>query len=870
MPVARQNVGSLPMNLVATRDGRYAIASDMGFRQALWTIRTRDGRGVSHLDFNKGSGSEKTNGLYYGLAVSTDGAVYAAQGGHAAIAVLQIDENGQLRRDGEIATKKRDFPAGLAIDDRGFLYVTSNDPAPGAAVDATIDTPGAVIVYNTRTREEVGRYEFETGSVVTTNYPLAIAVTHDGTRLFVASQRDGLVHVFDASDPKSLKHMAEIATGSHPSSLLLNRDQSMLYVANASSDTITFVDVASMSAKKTVLLRPAIASTLAGASPVGLALSQDEEMLYAALGDMNAVAVIETEDAELLGYVSAGWYPSAVVATEDKLLVANAKGSQVLNPNPRAGATQPTKQQSPLNLLEGDVITMDVPRKKSLPESTEEVLELARLTPRYLKRENPLAHLGIRHVIYVVKENRTYDHVLGDLLQGNGDPSRCIFGRAVTPNQHALAERFVLLDNFYDCGEVSGDGWVWSTQAQANEYVIKNVPYQYSNRGRMFDYEGVNNGYPTGGFPAKGPDGEPMSEHPNLVNGAPEIPDVAEAPGGHLWDMATRQGIGFRNYGFFVGGGESRKGMKILPDNYPSSKGLQPGGHDLEGLTDVDFRRFDLNYADSDAPAVFAEQTGDESFLRPLKTFGKHGAKSRFAEWKIEFDQMLAKAPDGSAVPQLMFIRLGDDHTVGLNGGKHTPRSMVADNDYAVGQLVEAVSQSPIWKETAIFIIEDDAQNGPDHVDAHRSTCYVISPWVTRGSVDHSFHNTVSCIRTMELLIGLNPMNQYDASADPMMFWDTAARNVEPFKAILPDPSILKEKNPEANPTIKASPEQSAMLDLIRESERMNFAVADHAPADRLNQLIWKSVHGANAEQPPTPRGPGVLNKATAEEDDDD
>ena len=204
-------------------------------------------------------------------------------------------------------------------------------------------------------------------------------------------------------------------------------------------------------------------------------------------------------------------------------------------------------------------------------------------------------------MIYIVKENRTYDQILGDIPQGNGDPKRCLFGRNVTPNAHALCERFVLLDNFYDSGEVSGDGWTWSAEAQSNEFIQKSVPYNYSGRGRSYDFEGEVNAYPTGGFPAIGPDGKPLSIDPRFRDGGPAITDVGEAPGGHLWDLVRKTGLSYRNYGFFVVGGDRDSRGQIFPDNWPSVPGLQPAGHDLAGITDIDFRRFDLDYADSDA-----------------------------------------------------------------------------------------------------------------------------------------------------------------------------------------------------------------------------------------------------------------------------
>jgi YVTN family beta-propeller protein len=867
-----QDVGSFPVNMVLAPGGRFAVTTGQGFRQALWSVRTDDGKGVGRVSFPK-KRLDASHGLYYGLAFAPDGTLYAAQGANDAIAVLKIDDAGKLRILRHFPTAKGDFPSGLALDARGLLYVVNNNPdSPNPAAQP----PASLAVYDPAEGRQLGRFMFQTdkpGSI----FPLAIAASPTSSEVFVASQRDGVVYAIDASKPEAMAQAAKIETGSHPVALCLDRSGRRLFVANAHSDTVSVVDTASRRVAATVLLRPTVVKDFAGATPTGLALSPDEKTLYATLGDMNAVAVIDLKHAtpELEGFLPVGWYPTAVVTSPDgrRLVVTNAKGSTARYENPAPAAPDKTKHVSPLALIEGTVSALRAPDEDDLPKHTQRVLELNRLTPRLARfiHDNPLKDIGleagrIKHVIYIVKENRTYDQVLGDMPQGNGDPNRCIFGRAVTPNQHALAERFVLMDNFYDSGDVSGDGWTWSTQAQANEYVTRNVPYSYSGRGRTFDYEGVVNRYPTGGFPARGPDGTPLSDHPAFKEGAPPIPDVAAAPGGHIWDLAIKGGLKVRNYGFFMTNLVKEGNVTVIPDNYPADKALQPGGHDLEGMTDLDFRKFDLDYADSEATWRLYQETRDERYLYNRRAFGKYEAHSRFEEWNREFQMMLKRDPSGGSVPNLTLLRLGDDHTVGLTVGKHTPRAMVADNDYAVGQVVEAVSRSPIWKSCAIFVIEDDAQNGPDHVDTHRSTCYVISPWIKRASVDHTFHNTVSVLKTMELLLGLPPMCQYDAVAAPIMNWDTQPRNVEPYAAVMPDRSILRERSGLQNDNEPPSPELSRLME---ESAAMNFEVADKAPADRLTEIIWASVKGVDSKQPPTPSGAKGL-KADADDDDDD
>lgn len=868
-------VGSMPINVILSPDGKYAITTGNGFRDFLCSVSVADGTKAGEIEFAK-SPQNKSNGLYYGLAFGPDHRLYAAEGAAHKIAVVTIDDRGALHLDHEIDTGSGTFPAGIAIDDHNRIFVANNDPTSKLRFHAS----ASVLVFDADTGKRIGEFTF--GDDGLSNFPLAIAVNRGGSRVYVGSERDDCVYVIDTSDTAHLALHNKLSTGSHPVALLLNKSQSTLFVANAQSDTISVVNTADDRIAATVLLRPQVAADLAGATPTGLALSDDEKTLYATLGDMNALAVIDAaapDSPKLEGYVPVGWYPTSVTAAGNQLFVTNAKGDRARVPRDLSSTTR-----SVLYLFEGTLWRLHVPGADALADSTKKCLEDCRLLPNDLTASNPLDRLSlqsgnIKHVIYIIKENRAYDQVLGDLPQGNGDIKRCLFPRDITPNLHALAERFILLDNFYDSGEVSGDGWTWSTQAQANEYTIRNVPYQYSSRGRVFDYEGMNNDYPTGGFPGQGPDGKPLSDDPRYTQGAKPVPDVAGSPGGHLWDMARRHGLSYRNYGFFMTFGVKGPAGVVTPDNYPAAVGVQPGGHDLHGITDIDFRRFDLEYPDSDAPARFARDSNDAKSLWPELSFGKYGSTCRFAEWKREFDEMLAKDRSGGAVPALMTVRMGNDHTVGAASGRPTPRGMVADNDYAVGELVEAVSHSPIWPNCAIVIIEDDASNGPDHVDAHRSTCYVISPWIKRGTVDHSFQNTVSAVKTIESLLNLPPMCQYDAAAGVLPGWDDAPRNIEPYTAIAPQEKIVMEPNPPgerqtapASPELRqgasAAPPLNSAADLARVSNQLDFTKADQAPADLLNEIIWKSIRGVDSKLPPSPHVISEGGQRSAGDDD--
>jgi YVTN family beta-propeller protein len=871
-----QAVGNFPVNVAVTADGKFAVTTNVGYRQLLHLIRMSDGKSVAQLDYpnRPAAGSRagedienpvvKTNGLYYGLAISADNTLYAAQGGNDSIAVVTIG-NGTLKQRGAIKTRSGDFPSGLALDRAGRLYVANQAASP--AVTNPFEASGSLAIYDTAKGEEIGRYTFKQSHAGTTNFPLGVAAMPDGSKVYVASERDGAVYVLDTREARSPKLLKTIATGALPTGILLNRDCTALYVANADSDTVSVIDTRTDAVPATINLRPDVARTLPGASPVALALSGDESKLYVALADMNAVAIVDLKaerGGAVKGYVPTGWYPTALARAPGggSLLVVNAKGTSARLPSGKP-------RHSPLWLVEGNVQRVKLPASWEFAKSTERVLEnnhyerLARPVPE------PLAGITrksgkVTHVVYIIKENRTYDEVLGDLPRGNGEASLCLFGRAVTPNQHALAERFGIFDNLYACGEVSGDGWNWSTQSMANPYVMRNVPYNYSQRGRKFDFEGMNNGYPTAGVPAKGLDGEPAATHPAFAGGAPAVPDVAAAPGGHLWDLCHAFGVSFRNYGCYITGSGSGSSTPGAAFDFPSSSGLLPAGHDLEGQSDFDYRRFDLDYADSDAPAVLAKKHGDNSYLWGKKTFGKYKAASRFAEWNREFQMMLAKDASGGAVPALMMLRVGNDHTTGAKAGKHKPVGYVADNDYAVGQIVEAISHSAIWPHCAIFIIEDDAQSGPDHVDCHRTTGYVISPYRPRGVLDQRFCNTNSFLRTMEILLDLPPMTQYDATATLVQDWAATAVNSEPYQAVMPDEKYFAELNPEK--TAKLTGEAAR---LSKAAEGMDFSNEDSAPALLLNEMIWKSVRGLDS-RPPEPRTSRLLPVGKRDADDDD
>ena len=892
------NVGSLPMNLTTTPDGKFALASNMGFRQYLSVFDTATGAMTSSLFFPQGS----RDGLYYGLASVKNGdgtyTIYAGQGGNDSVAVLSLSANGATLTKTDVILSKRkenyptltpgDSPAGVALGG-GKLFVANNSPSVFLNSATFQVEQGSLSVIDPATKKEINRYNFGAVSPLP-NYPFAVVTLTDGSVTFVSSQRDGRVYVLNTSNvtataPPTL--IGAIATGGHPCSLLFNKAQTTLYVANATSDTVSVVNVATRTITRTLILRPDGVKNLPGVSPVGLALSPDESRLYVACGDLNAVAQIDLKRQRLLGYIPAGWYPTGVVVSPDNknLLVANAKGVLSRNPNPTFTPYDPNHVEDPtqygLAKIEGTVNFLPIPTPQSLAGLTAQTLKNARITPTTgAPPINPLAYLGrkagkIQHVFYIIKENRTYDQVLGDLTTDSGAPlgdgraDLAIFGKEITPNLHALAKRFVLLDRFFCCSEASGDGWPWSTRSYANEYVIKNLPYNYSGRSAdsRYDFEGQNNGYLVGGHPAKDIDGKILSIL-SPAAGFPPIPDISDGPNGAIWDAVKRAKLPYRNYGFGLSMGAAGPTGSLVPDNYPAHAGLQPEGRDLTGISDYDFRRFDLAYADSEGPLNAGA---------PFKTatYGKHGATCRFLEFKTEFDQMIAKDKTGAtSVPAFTMIRFMSDHTSGLSKGAPTPRAYVADNDYAIGQFVELISKSAIWKNTAIFIIEDDSQDGPDHVDSHRSPCYVISPFVKKNTVDSRFYNTDSVLKTMELLLDLPALSQYDAIANPFDFWDKSAPNADVYAAIMPAASIFQERVAAATPGSKKAA-------LIAASEKMDFTRADSANPTLLNEILWKSVKGVDSKMPamvksaipaaqPHPRPKNAAGAADKDGDGDD
>ncbi|WP_427890552.1 glutaminyl-peptide cyclotransferase [Kribbella sp. GL6] len=746
-------LGEKPFGSALSPDGKYLAVSNDGTRtQSLSLVEAATGKVVQNLPY------ASPEALFIGLAWSPDGSkLYAAAGGNDKIRVY-TQANGLLTETTPIALPKGTFPAGLTLNaDGSKLYVAGN----GAAAMSAIDTATGKVL----------------GKVATGPNPFTVGLTADGKTAYVSNWGTNTV---SAVDTTTLTVRKTLTVGSHPTAILRNPATGEMLVAVTDADQVIGIDPATDAVTRTIELAPYQHAPV-GSSPQGLAI--DGTTLYVANAGNNDVAVVNLRTNHVTGLIPTGWYPTTVTVTRDRrLLVTNAKG---LGAGPNPAGPQPTNpvvdySQYVGSMIMGTLSAIAVPGRDQLAHYTQQVRENDGFNgaphpngPANVVPVRPGDASPIKHVIYVVKENRTYDQVFGSLGKGDGDPSLNLFGDDSAPNQRQLARQFVTLDNFYADGAVSSDGWEWATASESNAYNEHLWPVAYSGRGRGDDV------YTN------------QATDPGKLTGDSRI-----------WDRLDDAGISYRNYGMWAGGPLPAKVFATEPR--------------LAAHTDPNY----------------AAQNGD---IRD---------NSRVDEWLKEFNA-------SGTLPTMQFVRLGNDHTFGTSVGKPTPKAAVADNDQALGRIVDAVSHSKYWKDTAIFVTEDDAQNGPDHVDAHRTVALVISPYTQTGMVDSTMYSTVSMMRTMELIAGIGPLTQFDAGATPMTASFTGQPNLAPYDARTPSQS-LDEKN-------------TASAPLAAESSKMNFSAADLAPEQQLNEAIWKSVKGANSPMP-APRGAPASGAEAAEE----
>jgi YVTN family beta-propeller protein len=683
---------------------------------------------------------------------------------------------------------RRPFP--IAADTLNGATSARNERVP-AGLAVTKD--GKTLYASAAFGHSLARFDAESGEfqaeipLKRDSYPYGLALDESRKRLYVSLWSGASVAVVNTETFGVIDHWT---TEEHPNEMVLAHQGKFLFVANANRNTVTVIDTEAGKAIQTIgtAIDP---KAPPGSTPNSLALSADESMLFVANANTNNLAVVNVKDpggTAPLGFIPTGWYPTSVRLSRDgnTIFVANGKGasSRANRDGPRPGF-QPNRLQEYIGgLFQGTLSTILMPSARQMAAYSQTVYDCSPL-----KRGDPAGAQGgpaipghpipskvgdpspIKYVVYIIKENRTYDQVFGDLRQGNGDPNLCLFPEAITPNHHALVRDFVILDNFYVESEVSADGHEWSMGAYATDFVERLWPLGYRGDRRV----------------------------PYPSEGGLDAP--ARPAGGYLWDKAAEKGVSYRSYGEFIENG---------------STAAEPGRarvKALEGHFDPMYRSFDMDYQDAKRA---------DRFLHELAEFERSGE-----------------------LPQLVVLRLPNDHTSGTSPGRYTVTACVADNDLALGRIVEGLSKSKFWPRMAILVVEDDAQNGSDHVDAHRTVALAISPYIKRKSVDSTLYSTSSMLRTIELVLGLAPMSQFDAAATPM------------YNAFTAKPDLTPYVHRPVTVDINARNTREAPMAQI--SARLDLEIEDRADDLLFNEIIWKAVKGKDAVMPPPVRAAFVL-----------
>jgi DNA-binding beta-propeller fold protein YncE len=743
--------------------------------------------------------------------------------------------------------------AGLAVNAAGDLLVVAN---------MLYDS---VTVVNLQSRTLAGEVDLRPGVANPAmsgtpggTYPFWVSLKGND-KAYISSQRDRQIVIVGLTGSPHV--IGRIPVGGLPGKMILNTSQDLLFVAESNNDSVAVIDTAAdqvITRFSTTAPSPLLTKigNFKGSNPNGLALSPDEGTLYVTNGGTNSLAVIALQyktdnrpngtgaiaSGRVTGLVPTGYYPNAVSVSRDgqRLYVVNGMSNTGPNPDacrntlsiaPGSQSACSAANQYSWQLTKAGFLTLPAPSQNVLSTLTQQVAYNCRMekTREQMQNEKTIAAVRnqIKHVIYVVKENRTYDQIYGDLLRGNGDPSLAILS-PFSPNHKKLAMDFVLLDNFYDSGTVSGDGWNWSTAGRANDYTQKTVPVNYGGRGFSYDWEGANRNVNVSlpGLAERQAQDPTYPNDPNLLPGVADVaaPDspTGEAGTGYLWDSALRAGLTVRNYGFFVANFEAAPATfrapfaSGVPQSAPLNEALAPH-------TDIYFRGYD--------------QTNADYWL--------------FKEWEREFDQYVANGN----LPNLSFVRLPHDHFGNFNSaidGVNTVETQMADNDYAIGLLVEKVANSPYRDNTLIFLIEDDAQNGGDHVDAHRSIALVIGSVVKRDSLVSKHYTTVSMIRTIVDVLGLESPGLNDALAEPMaeifnatpQTWSYTAEVPEVLRTTqlpVPAPAMVKGRRERSDLVVVARPVRSAEY-WARVMGDQNFEVEDDLETDEFNEALWEGL----------------------------
>ena len=709
--------------------------------------------------------------VFLGITFSPDGKLLYVSGGNEDV-IYRFDWQGgkaTLADSIALAVKQKGksgarYPAGIAVSRDGrTLYVAENLADSLAVVDIAA-------------RRVVQR-------LATERYPYGVVAGPDGT-VYVSAWGGWTVSAFPARANGTLGEGTRIRVARHPSALLLSTDGSRLFAASGSTDRVSVIDTRSQRVVAT-LNDASPAATGEGSTPNALALSPDGSRLFVAEADNNAIAVFDlsastsgvsgaTGSDAVAGRIPVGWYPSAISADGSDVIVVNGKGRGTA---PNVGHWQPGQPMPPhtpdytLGQINGTLTIL--PMVRTSGAEIDAFSNRVATANGWNSAQRDKKYPPFEHVIYIIKENRTYDQVLGDLRQADGDPSLVFFPRSVSPNHHALAERFGIFDRFFVNAEVSPDGHNWSMAAYVTDYAEKTIPSNYSGRGRMYDYEGWNRGL------------------------RPED-DVSEPSSGYLWNLADKAGITYRNYGEFVDPSD----LDPLGTKPPAYIATKPA---LAAHTNTRYPGFAMSITDQYRADIWVEEF--QEFVRAGK------------------------------LPALEIVRLPSDHTSGARAGEPTPRAYMADNDLALGRIIEALSKSQFWKSTVVFVLEDDAQDGPDHVDSHRSPLLVISPY-NRGRVFHRFANTTDVVATIEDILGLGRMSQFDRYGRPLReIWETKP-DLTPYLVLMPNVP-LDEKNPRRGALAEAS-------------KKLALEKEDMSDDDLFNRILWGAIKGDKPYPGPT------------------
>ena len=732
------------------------------------------------------------------------------------------------------------YPAGMAV-------IPGSKPERLLVANNLSDN---VIVLDTASGEVRQSFDLSSSTLVPSAYPYTVVVSRDGRRAWCSLWNASKVAELNLADGTITRwisltvQQSPTDPSSHPTALLLSPDERILYVAFANADLVAAFSTENNNLRHRfwTLLPPLPAAEYRGTTPLALAQTSDGKRLFVALANLDAVAVFDTTTTPVgalpapespLGFIPTEWYPSALAFHGDELLVATAKGRGT-GPNNQMVMTNYGRRhrEHPYipTLLNGSLARVQYPQAESeLASLTREVEDsnLLHADPgkfTFASGANP-----IKHVIYIIKENRTYDQILGDLKVGNGDPSLTMYGASITPNEHKLALQFGVLDNFDDSGEVSGDGHVWSTAAITSDYNEKTWPIGYRGKERTYDFEG-----------------SVADEYPIERN----IPDVDSPATGYLWTNAARHGLSLRDYGEFIA-----TEFCVTPHEDASPKEGTPEpaatGCPRKTITKGDPLPENVGQPHGSASPYPWAIPMIKRGIPTMPELVNH-ADLKFAAFQVDYpDQLRAdeflnefqgfvaarQTGQGEQLPALVIMHLPNDHTGGTRSGKPTPSASVADNDLALGRIVDAVSHSPYWNDTAIFVLEDDAQDGADHVDAHRSIAFVISKYAPSSMqhpvVDSTFYTTVSVIRTIENLLNLPPMNLNDGYA-PLMAWSFSGSGNQP-------PFTVDQRNLANGLIYKTNPRTAPGAE---ESSRMDFSRPDAINSQLLNAILWRDRKG--------------------------